>query len=198
MRRSLSDLVTEAHRCHGIEAPWPTALAVICALIPLTGCGDNDTTTLTVAQTEGNLEPEPPSESRAFGVLSRPDSLDAVCRFIGVSSVTGTDDRTACSQVVDDCRDNVSTAFGTGVEGSAPGLPPGDLQALLGCPLTLAQLDGCIGAALERGIDEYGSAIGCDMAALPTVDPIRLLASPDCLVVVLQCPQLIASLTSPR
>jgi hypothetical protein len=175
-------------------------LVVAFALTPLAGCGDNDTTTLTVEQTEGgSLEPSPPTgESRAFGVLSRPDSLDAVCRFIGVSSVTGTGDRTACTQVVDDCRDNVSTVFGAdGSDVPAPALPSGDLQTLLGCPLTLAQLDACIGAALERGIDEYGSSIGCDMPALPTVDPIRLLASPDCFVVALQCPRLIASLAPP-
>jgi hypothetical protein len=180
--------------------PGSAALAVAFALTSLAGCGDNDTTTLTVEQTEGSsLEPEAPvGESRAFGVLSRPDSLDAVCRLIGISSVTGTGDRTACTQVVDDCRDNVSSALGTeGGDVPAPGLPPGDLQALLGCPLTLAQLDACIGAALERGIDEYGSSIGCDMPALPAVDPIRLLASPDCLVVLLQCPQLIASLAPP-
>jgi hypothetical protein len=170
------------------------------ALKLLAGCGDQDTTTLTVEQTEGSLEPETPTgESRAIGVLSRPDSLDAVCRFIGVSSVTGTDDRTACTRVVDDCRDNVSTVFGTeGSNAPAPGLPSANLQELLGCPLTLAQLDACIGAVLERGIAEYGSSIGCDMPALPAVDPIRLLVSPDCFVVALQCPQLIASLAPPR
>jgi hypothetical protein len=176
-------------------------LAVALALTPLAGCGDTDTTTLTVEQTEGSsLEPESPTgESRAFDVLSQPESLDAVCRFIGVSSATGTGDRTTCTQVVDDCRDNVSTVFGAEGSGATePGLPSANLEALLGCPVTLAQLDACIGAALERGIDEYGSAIGCDMPALPVVDPIRLLASPDCFVVALQCPQLIAGLATSR
>jgi hypothetical protein len=174
-------------------AGWLALSALLTAL----GCGGGDTTTLTVTQTDGSpLEP-PAEDNHTLGVLSMPGSLDAVCRFIGVSSVSGagSGDRRECSQVVDDCRGNVQAALGVA---DAPALPPTDLSLLLGCPLKLTELDACVAAALERGIDTYGSSVGCDMPALPAVDPIRLFASPDCIAVVLQCPELIASLAPQR
>jgi hypothetical protein len=162
-------------------------------------CGGADVTTFIVPEEEASLlEPEP-SASRTFQVLSERTSLDVVCRFVGVSSVAGgaAADRAACSSRVDDCRSNVEAVLGS--EGEAPplGLPPTDLEALFGCPLTLAELDGCIAAALERGIDQYGDAIGCDMPALPAVNTIALFASPACLGVVLLCPELVASFAGP-
>ncbi|HTV21017.1 MAG TPA: hypothetical protein VMG12_20165 [Polyangiaceae bacterium] len=160
-------------------------------------CRGNDVTMFIVPDEEASpLEPET-SASRTFEVLSEPSSLDAVCRFLGVSSVAGTDaaaDAEACSAVVDDCRDNVDAALGSDGDAPAVGLPATDLEGVLGCPLTLPQLDGCIAGALERGISEYGSSIDCDMPALPQVDPIRLFATPACIIVALQCPELIAGL----
>jgi hypothetical protein len=160
-------------------------------------CGDNDVTTLT-GETGSEIDegsvPAPAAEaSRTLDVLTAPGSLDAVCRFIGVASVsgTGTGDRQACSEVVDECRGNVAAVLGAG---PAPALPQANLELLLGCPLTLLELDACIAAALDRGIVAYGSAVGCDMPALTAVDPIRLFASPDCIAVVLKCPALIATL----
>lgn len=161
----------------------------------LAACGGDDVTTFIVPDEEASpLEPEP-TVSRTFEVLSEPSSLDAVCRFIGVSSVSGTAaaDRAACSSAVEDCRSNVQAVFRDG-QAPAIGLPPTDLEALLGCPLTLPELDGCIAAALERGIDQYGSSIGCDMPALPGVNTLALFASVDCIGVALQCPQLLATL----
>jgi hypothetical protein len=167
---------------------------VLVALIA--ACRGDDVTTFILPEEEAiPLEPEP-TASRTFEVLSDQSSLDVVCRFIGVSSVAGTAgaDRAACASAVDDCRSNVEAVLGS--EGDAPaiGLPPADLEALLGCPLTLPELDGCIAAALERGIDQYGSSIGCDMPALPAVNTLALFASVDCIGVALQCPELIASL----
>jgi hypothetical protein len=162
----------------------------------LAACGGDDVTTFLTPEEEASpLEPEP-TASRTFEVLSDESSLDVVCRFIGVSSVAGTAtaDREACSSAVDDCRSNVEAVLGSGGEAAPLGLPPTDLEALLGCPLTLPELDGCIAAALERGIDQYGSAIGCDMPELPVVNTIALFASVDCIGVALQCPELIASL----
>jgi hypothetical protein len=36
------------------------------------------------------------------------------------------------------------------------------------------------------------------MPALPAIEPLTLFASPDCLGVVLQCPELVASIAAPR
>ena len=168
--------------------------AGVIAAMAMAACGGDDVTTFT--GTEEETTPLEPSESRTFGVLSERTSLDVVCRFIGVSSVAGTEaggDPAACSAVVDDCRDNVDAVLGSD-DGAAVGLPATDLEGLLGCPLTLPELDGCIGSALERGIEQYGSSIGCDMPALPAVNAIALFASADCLGVALRCPELIASL----
>lgn len=172
------------------------AAAGIVFVAAIAACGGDDVTTFLVPEEEASpLEPEP-TASRTFEVLSEQGSLDVVCRFIGVSSVAGTAaaDREACSSAVDDCRSNVEAVIGS--DGDAPplGLPPTDLEALLGCPLTLPELDGCLAAALERGIDQYGDAIGCDMPALPAVNTLALFASVDCIGVALQCPELIASL----
>jgi hypothetical protein len=161
----------------------------------IAACGGDDVTTFLEPEEEASpLEPEP-TASRTFEVLSEQGSLDVVCRFIGVSSVAGTAaaDREACSSAVEDCRNDVEAALGSG-EAPPLGLPPTSLEALLGCPLTLPELDGCLAAALERGIDQYGDAIGCDMPALPAVNTLALFASVDCIGVALQCPELIASL----
>jgi hypothetical protein len=163
-------------------------------LLPVVGCGGDDVTQLMPPESDDlDLAPDAVDPSRTFAVLAAPDSLDAVCRLIGVSSAgNGSGDPAACAGAVAECRSNVAAALGGG---AAPnlGVPEADLEPLLGCPLTLAQLDACIGTVLERGIQEYGSSIDCEMAALPSVDPIRLLASPDCLAVVLQCPALVAN-----
>jgi hypothetical protein len=169
-------------------------LAALAAL-PSAGCGGDDVTTLTNGDgSELAPAPEPVAEqSRTFSVLAAPESLDAVCRIIGVSSSGGAGDREACAMAVDECRGDVAAALGTG-DPTDIGVPAADLEPWLGCPLTLAELDACIGAALSRGVEEYGSSIGCDMPVLPAVDPIRLFGSAECIAVVLRCPELIANL----
>ena len=171
------------------------AAAGIVLGVAIAACGDDVTTFMLPEEEASPLEPEP-TASRTFEVLSEQSSLDVVCRFIGVSSVAGTAgaDRAACASAVEDCRSNVEAVLGSDGEAPPLGLPPTDLEALLGCPLTLPELDGCIAAALERGIDQYGSSIGCDMPALPAVNTLALFASVDCIGVALQCPELIASL----
>jgi hypothetical protein len=164
-----------------------------------TACGDRDVTMFILPeQATSPLEPEP-TPSRTLEVLSERTSLDVVCRFIGVSSVAGAAaaDRAQCASVVDDCRSGVDALLGAGDDGSPLEVPPTDLEALLGCPLTLPELDACLGAALERGIEQYGSAIDCDMPALPAVNTVALLASPACLGVALRCPELITNVAGP-
>jgi hypothetical protein len=146
-------------------------------------------TTLTPENAVEELAPEPAADSRVFAVLSRPESVDAVCRLIGVSAPPGA--QGGCAGAVDACRTSLGGVLGGR---PAPELPSRDLEPLLGCPLTLAQLDGCIAGVLERGVATYGSAVGCDMPAPPAVDPLALFASPECLAVALFCPELVASL----
>lgn len=172
------------------------------ALAAAAACGGGDSTTLLPPGTEGSeLEPAPAAdESRTFAILSERESVDAVCRFVGVSGVSGSsaDSRAACSALVNECRGNVEAVLGTGSDAAEVGLPPTELDALVGCPLTLPELDRCIAGALERGIGIYGADVGCEMNALPVIDPVTLFASPDCLGVVLRCPDLLARLATPR
>jgi hypothetical protein len=158
------------------------------------GCGDEDVTTLHGEETvESAVEPAP-AESRTFAVLSERESLDAVCRLLGVSSVARQPGagEAACAQVVEGCRSNIEALLGPpGGEGPALGVPSGNLEPVLGCPLSFSVLDGCVAQVLERSVEAYGSSVSCDMPALPEVDTLELLASPECLSVVLLCPDLI-------
>ena len=173
----------------------PVALAGRLALLSLgafwlgLGCGGEDVTTLLPEDAVAEeLAPQPAGDSRVLSVLSRPESVDTVCRWIGVAAPSGA--AGGCAGVVDSCRDGLGAALG----GNAPALPNRDLEPLFGCPLTVTQLDGCIAGVLERGVAEYGNSVGCDMPAPPTVDTLGLFASPDCLAVALFCPDLVASL----
>jgi hypothetical protein len=153
-------------------------------------CGGDDVTTLEPENAVAEeLAPEPAGDSRVFTVLSRPESVDTVCRLIGVSTPPGAPG--GCADVVDSCRGSLGAALG---DRAAPELPNRDLEPVLGCPLTVLQLDGCIAGVLERGVAAYGSSVGCDMPAPPAVDTLALFASPECLAVALFCPDLAASL----
>ena len=168
---------------------------VVLAGLLSSACGGDDVTTFTSPEEDATPSEPEPAPSRTLEVLSERTSLDVVCRWIGVSSVAGTGaagNSAACSAVVDDCRAGVEDVLGSG-DGPAVSLPPVDLEGLFGCPLTLPELDGCIGAALERGVDQFG-AIDCDMPAPPPLSTFALFASAECLGVALRCPELLAGL----
>lgn len=165
----------------GLLLPVSVSLTLACG-------GEDVTTLLSEDAVAGEQAPQAAGDSRVYSVLSRPESVDTVCRWIGVSAAPGA--AGGCAGVVDSCRDGLGSVLG----GDAPALPSGDLEPLFGCPLTVAQLDGCIAGVLERGVVRYGSSVGCDMPAPPAVDPLALFASPDCLAVALFCPDLVASL----
>jgi hypothetical protein len=151
---------------------------------------------------ESAVSPAPaPEESRVFAVLSERESLDAVCRLLGVSSAGSRESggAEACARVVERCRGNVDALLGgSDADGPAIGVPAGSLEPVLGCPLSFAELDGCVGQALERSVDAYGSSVSCDMPALPAVDTLELFASPECFSVALLCPALIGALAPGR
>lgn len=163
----------------------------VLASAAIIGCGGEDVTTLTHEDAVAEeLTPDAPSgESRVFSVLARPESVDAVCRVIGASAARAAPGE--CASVVESCREGLGSALGGR---RSPELPDADLEPLVGCPLTIGALDGCIAGVLERGVDRYGSALGCDTPAPPAIDTLALFASPECLVVALFCPDLAASL----
>ncbi len=99
--------------------------------------------------------------------------------------------------MVEQCRGGVQAVLGSGGAAGIE-LPTRSLEPLLGCPLSLAQLDACIAGVIERSLETYGSAVSCDMPALPDVDSARLFASPECLSVVLLCPELLTRLAARR
>jgi hypothetical protein len=124
--------------------------------------------------------------------------------LIGVQSlngVAGADAAATCSQVVEQCRsavggfleqaDEAETAPGGEAAGSGAA-PEGDLQGLLGCPVTLTELDGCVAQILERGRDTYAAGVSCESASPPEVDPAFLFTVPACFGVVLRCPELLS------
>jgi hypothetical protein len=170
---------------------------LVWSLTAMFGCGGKNETTFS--------EPEPaPEPSRTLAILSEPESLDAVCRLIGVQSlngVVGADAAATCSQVVEQCRsavggflEQVDDAEGAGTgEAATPGaVPEGNLQALLGCPVTVTELDGCVAQILERGRDTYAADVSCESASPPEVDPAFLFTVPACFGVVLRCPELLS------
>jgi hypothetical protein len=175
---------------------WRVALPLVAALL-LVACGGDDVTAISSPESEaGQLTPEPVAESRTLSVLAQPDSLDAMCRLIGVSSTRGgRGGPAACAGAVERCQADLKSWLGS--DGApAASVPRGDLQELVGCPLTFAQLDACVGDALERSVASYGDSIGCDQPAPPALDTLALFASPQCLTVVVLCPQLIENLSN--
>jgi hypothetical protein len=181
-------------RAEGGRARRRLWLALGTAML-LAACGGDDHTTLTGAETEaGQLTPEPVGESHTLSVLAEPDSTDAVCRLIGVSTMRGDrSGRDGCSAAVERCQSDLRAVLGAG-DTPQVGVPSGDLEQLVGCPLTFAQLDACVGDALARGVASYGDDVGCDEPAPPAIDTLALFASPQCLTVVVLCPRLIENL----
>lgn len=135
--------------------------------------------------------PGEPETSPTWEVLTDPESLDTLCRLVGVSTLDmlgGADD---CQVFVEQCRDATSilSALATG---SGPAADSDvDLEPLLDCSVTAGQLDACLAGVLERGLVAVGEDVSCNSPELPEIDPASLILVPDCLVVALRCPDLI-------
>jgi hypothetical protein len=166
---------------------WASGLSFASVL----GCGDDSTTLL-------RAESAAPGGSRVLEVLRQPETLDAACRLIGVSSrnVGGASASVAaCVRVVEQCQSTVGVLGAPGAEGetaAGPELGGGDLQELLGCPVTVVELDTCLAQILESGRDSYAGEVSCETTTLPEIDPAFLFTVPACFGVVLQCPELLS------
>jgi hypothetical protein len=165
-------------RAHGLLVAFGLALNSL-------GCGGSDATVIDV-----EAAADAPEESRTLAVLAQPEALDTLCQLIGVSGLSGSaGDVASCARVVERCQSGLG-GFVEATGGEAPA-PRADLQQVLGCPLTLSELDGCVAEALERSRDTYSGTLSCEAEPPPQVDPAFLFAVPACLGVVLRCPQLL-------
>lgn len=104
-----------------------------------------------------------------------------------------------CQTFVAQCNDTVSgiieVAADANDEPEADEGGEGDdveLEPVLGCSVTAAELDACVAQIIERGRSLYGADVRCDATALPDVELRELALAPACLVVALNCPELIA------
>lgn len=163
-------------------------------LANLLACGGADTTTLTRPAAAGA------ETSRTLAILAEPESLDAACRLIGVSSrnVAGASGSAAdCVRIVEQCQSTVALGAASAGSPDVEVAPAADvaaqsLEASLGCPVTALELDACVAQILERGRDSYAGEVSCQTTTLPEIDPVFLLALPACFGVVLRCPELLS------
>ena len=160
----------------------------LCALA--LSCADEDVTTLGGGGLSADSE-APSSET--LRLLGEPDTVEVACRLIAAATTNraaGPDSANECEAVVDDCRDTLAAVDAVG----DVALPDQNLAALLGCELTVAQLDACVADVLGNARDAYQGSPGCSAAPAPGLDALGLVASPACFIVGLRCPQLLTSL----
>ena len=147
--------------------------------------------------TTRHVPSEYPTIAAAMQAATSGDTVEVACQLIGRATTNlasaGTDAANECETVVDDCRD---TLAGVDAAGDVA-LPDESLAALLGCELTLAQLDTCLAGVLGNARDAYQSSLSCSAAPAAGLDALGLVASPACFIVALRCPQLVASLGGP-
>jgi hypothetical protein len=162
-------------------------------VLALASCARDVTTLDTGAATD----PAPPV-SQTLELLGEPDTVDVSCNLIGLAARNLMQGRAGgedpCDAVVDNCQNALgpleARSDGTG---DVP-LPDGDLQNLLGCPLTFPELDACVADILTGARDMYSGTLSCSTESAPTLDTLALAATPACFIAVLRCPELLAAL----
>lgn len=192
----MSDRLEAGSKHGGCELTVARLAALGALAVALQGCGGEDVTTIgqdAAEVEEAALVIEPAAEeSRTVSVLARPESRAAACRLLGISAARR--DPGECRRVAAACQEDVRAVLGGGTP-EVP-LPAGDLQELYGCPVTIADLDACLASVLERSVSRYGDDLSCEMGAPPAIDRVALFASPECVGVVLFCPQLLAGVAT--
>jgi hypothetical protein len=166
-------------------------------------CGGraDDTTTL--------IQPAPPppeptsfdvASSRTLEALAEPAAREAFCGWVGSSAANlagRTGSELDCNEVVDRCR---AAAEDPALAGS-PELPMGllgvnaDVEGLLGCPTSLAEVDACVAELIGVVVARYPEGPAC--GAAPPAQPLGLqdvVGLRSCLRVAAECPELLQQL----
>lgn len=151
---------------------------------------------VTTLDTRAVADPAPPA-SQTLELLGEPDTVDVSCNLIGLAARNLMQGRAGaadpCDAVVDNCQNALAPLEGSTGAGGPP-LPDGDLQNLLGCPLTFPELDACVADILTGARDMYAGTLSCSAESAPALDTLALAATPACFIAALRCPELLAAL----
>jgi hypothetical protein len=132
-------------------------------------------------------------ESEVFGRLADPEVAIALCTIAGANAASNPEE---CQQAKDDCEAN-AMSLSADAGALLGGIPiPGDVAPFSDCSATLEQLDPCFADLLDI-IVKSAAEMSCDAppdAGGLMIAPQDLLAAPSCLVVLIQCPDLVQTL----
>ena len=169
-------------------------------------CGGraNDTTVLSDAPPAQPGAAEAP-RSQAIDALAEPAAREAFCGWVGMSAANVAGRAGApldCSRVAERCRQAAFDATQNGSLDIASGLlgGAGDLQNLIGCPVSFDVVDACLAQLIELSVTRNPGGPGCSAATAP-VEPLGvsdLPALPSCITVAANCPELLRQLLAAR
>lgn len=177
-------------------------------LLAALGCGGRaqDTTILTGPPADGpaESEPAPPAASGALQALADPAAREAFCGWIGASAANVASQfgaELACPEAVDRCREATSDPRFAGTLQAAAGLvgAAGDLEGVLGCPVSAGTLDACLAQLIPVAVARYPQGPNCGRAAPAAPLGLDDLATLDsCVQVAVECPELLRQLLANR
>ena len=173
-------------------------------LLASSACGGRaqDTTILTGLPSDGPVEEQrvAPPGGGALQALAEPAAREAFCGWIGASAANVAEQFGAdlpCSEAVDRCRETTSDPGFTGTLQAAAGLvgAAGDLQGVLGCPVSVGALDACLGELIPVAVARYPEGPNCGRAAPAAPLGLNDLATlRSCVQVAVECPELLRQL----
>jgi hypothetical protein len=157
---------------------------------------------LTLSPADGPAEAEPasPAASGALQSLAEPAAREAFCGWIGASAARVAGQfgaQLACPDAVDRCREATSDPGFAGTLQAAAGLvgAAGDLQGVLGCPVSLGTLDACLAELIPVAVARYPEGPNCGRAAPAAALGLNDLATlSSCVQVAVECPELLRQL----
>jgi hypothetical protein len=176
------------------------------AVLAFGACGGSakDTTVL-LDQPPAQPGADEAPRSQALDALAEPAAREAFCGWVGVSAANVAGRAGApldCSQVVQRCRQAASDVTQNGSLDVASGLlgGAGDLQDIIGCPVSFDVVDACLAQLIELSVARNPDGPGCGAASAP-VEPFGvsdLPALPSCITVAVNCPALLRQLLAAR
>lgn len=165
-------------------------------------CGGRaqDSTTLLFEPEPEPVELAEPSGSRTLAALAEPATREAFCGWVGVTAASlplGTAGALDCGEVVSRCREAASAPGLMGAPEAQADLlgMSSNLEAVLGCPATLGEIDGCVAELIETVVARYPQGPACGEAE--PIEPLGLEDLPSlssCVQVGLKCPELLQRL----